>query len=53
MIKDLSYTANISFIPFFNKINGYIEKSNVNKYLTLFPTDESKDKKYEELRNKI
>ena len=32
-----------------NKINGYIEESNGNKYLTLIPTDESKDtlKKYE------
>ena len=38
-----------------NKINGYIEESNGNKYLTLVPTHESKDtlKKDEELWNKI
>ena len=37
-----------------DKINGYIEKSNGKKYLTLVPTDESKDtKKHEELRRKI
>ena len=26
-----------------NKINGYIEEGNGNKYLTLVPTNESKD----------
>ena len=38
-----------------NKINWYIEENNGNKYLTLFPTDESKEvlKKNEELWNKI
>ena len=38
-----------------NKINGYIEESNGNKYLTLVPSEESKDtlKKYEELWSKI
>ena len=38
-----------------NKINGFIEESNGNKYLTLGPTDERRDtlKKYEELRSKI
>ena len=38
-----------------DKINGYIEESNGNKYLTLVPTNELKDiiKKYEELWNKI
>ena len=37
-----------------NEINRYIKESNGNKYLTLVPTDESKDilKKYEELWNK-
>ena len=37
-----------------NKINGCIEESNRNKYLTQVPTDESKNtlKKYEELRSK-
>ena len=37
-----------------SEINGYIEKSNGNKYLTLVLTNESKDtKNYEELWNKI
>ena len=37
-----------------DKINGYIEKSNGKKYLTLVATDESKDtKKHEELKRKI
>ena len=36
-----------------SKINGYIEESNRNKYLTLVLTDETKDalKKYEKLQN--
>ena len=35
----------------FNKMNGYFEENNGNKYLTLGPTNESKEKikKYEEL----
>ena len=37
-----------------SEINGYIEKSNGNKYLTLVLTNEIKDtKSYEELWNKI
>ena len=38
-----------------NKISGYIEESNGNKYSILVPTNECKDtpKKYEELWNKI
>ena len=37
-----------------SEINGYIEKSNGNKYLTLVLTNESNDtKNYEELWNKI
>ena len=54
MIKDLIYLVNpLYFI--INKINGYIEERNKNKYLRLVPTDKSKDmpKKYEELWNKI
>ena len=37
-----------------SKINGYIEESNKNKYLTLVTTEESVDtlKKHEELWNK-
>ena len=39
----------------FDKMNGYFEEINVNKYLTLVPTNESKEKikKYEELWIKI
>ena len=44
-IKNLELCKN-SLNPLYliiNKINGYIEKSNGNKYLTLVPSDESKD----------
>ena len=36
-------------------MNGYFEEININRYLTLVPTNESKKiiKKYEELRSKI
>ena len=58
MVKDLSYPTISSVNPLYliiNKINGYIDKRNGNKYLTLVPTDESKHtpKKYERLWNKI
>ena len=38
-----------------NKVNGYFEEFNGNKYLTLVPTNETKEKtkKYEELWSKI
>ena len=57
-IKDLCYVKINSVNPLYlliDKINGYIGESNGNKYLTLVPTDESKDilKKYEELWTKI
>ena len=57
-VKDLSYAAkNGVKLLYLNikKINGCIEKSDGNKYLTLVPIDESKDtlKKYEELSSKI
>ena len=56
--KDLSNVTINSVNLFYliiNKRNGYIEESNVSRYLTLVPTDESKDtlKKYEELWSKI
>ena len=37
----------------FSKMNGYFEEVNKYKYLTLVPTNESKEiiKKYEELKN--
>ena len=39
----------------FNRINGYFEEINGNRYLTLVPTTESKGKtkKYEEMWIKI
>ena len=46
MGKYLSNVTINSISPFYlniNKINGYIEESNESRYLTLFPTDESKD----------
>ena len=47
-IKDSKYLI-------FNKVNGYFEETNGNKYLTLVPTNESKEKieKYKELLIKI
>ena len=58
MVKDLSCTKINYVIPlylFINKINGYIEESNGNKYFTFGPYDESKDalKNCEELCNKV
>ena len=39
----------------FNRVNGYFEEINKSKYLTLVPTNESKEKikKYKELWSKI
>ena len=57
-IKSLRY-AKINIVKslylLIDKISGYIEESNENKYLTLVPTDESKDilKTHEELWTKI
>ena len=58
MIKDSRYLKINSVNPLyfmFNKMNGYFEENNGNKYLTLVPTNESKEKikKYEELWRKI
>ena len=57
-VKDPSYATINSANPLYfgiNLINGYIEQSNGNKYLTLVPPGESKDtqKRYEELWIKI
>ena len=44
--KDVRYATINSINPLYlniDRINGYIEESNGNKYLTLVPTDESKD----------
>ena len=58
MIKDSKYLKINSVNPLyliFRKVNGYFEEINGNKYLTLVPTNESKEKtkKYKERRNKI
>ena len=58
MIKDSKYIKINSVNPLyliFSKVNGYFEEINGNKYLTLVPTNESKEKikKYEELWSKI
>ena len=47
MIKDLKYVKRFSVNPLyliFNKVNGYFQEVNGNKYLTLVPTNESKEK---------
>ena len=56
IIKDSKYIKMNSVIPLyliFSKMNGYFEEINKYKYLTLVPTNESKEiiKKYEELKN--
>ena len=58
LVKDLSYLktnfVNLLYL-IAHKVNGYIGESNLNKYLTLFPTDKSKDtlKKYKAQWDKI
>ena len=57
-VKVLSYGAIIIVNPLYfiiDKITGCIEEKNENKYLTLVPTDESKDtlNKFEKLRDII
>ena len=52
--KDSKYIKINSINPFyliFSKVNEYFEEINGNKYLTLVPTNKSKEKnlKYEEL----
>ena len=46
------YSVNLLYL-IFNKVNGYFEKINGNKYLTLVPTNESKKMKYGEQWIKI
>ena len=48
------YSVNLLYLIFGN-MNGYFEEINENKYLTLVPTNKSKEKikKYEELWIKI
>ena len=56
-IKDSKYVKIYSVNPLyliFNKVNGYFQEINGNKYLTLVPTNESEEKiKYEEFWSKI
>ena len=57
LIYYIGYLAPNSVKPLYhiiNNKNGYIAESNVSKYLTLVPTDESKDKlkKYREIWSK-
>ena len=57
-IKDSKYIKINSVNPLyliFNKVNGYVEEINGNKYLTLVPANESKEKikNHEELWIKI
>ena len=49
-----SYSVNHLYL-IFGDVNGYFEEISENKYLTLVPTNESKEniKKYEELSTKI
>ena len=44
-----------SFYLIINKVNGYLEEIKKSKYLTLVPSNESKEKnkKYQELWGKI
>ena len=54
-VKDLRYVKINRYVKIIDKINGHFEKVNVNKYLTLVTTTESKEimRKYEELWTKI
>ena len=57
-IKDLKYVKINSVTTLyliFNKVNGYFEEINENKYLMLVPTNENKEqiKKYKEVWSKI
>ena len=57
-IKDLKYVKTNSVSPLyliFSKPNGFFQEINKTKYLTLVPTNESKEenKKYQELWSKI
>ena len=57
-IKDSKYIKISNVNPLYliiNKLNGYFEEINKNKYLKLVPTNKSKEiiQKYEELWSKI
>ena len=50
--KDLKIYSTNPLHLIFNKVNRFFEEINGNKYLTLVPTKESKEKKYGELWSK-
>ena len=54
MIKDLKdikiNNVNLSYLVF-SKMNEYFEEINKNKWLTLAPTNESKEKKLKKMKN--
>ena len=46
-IKDSKFVKTYNVNPLyliFNKVNGYLEEINGNKYLTLVPTNETKER---------
>ena len=53
-IKVLEYvkinTVNLLYL-IFDKVNGYFEEFNRNRYLTLVPTNENKGKKIKNIKN--
>ena len=53
-IKDWKYVKikRVNLLCFiFNRVNGYFEEINGNKYLTLFPTNQSKEKTKSKTKN--
>ena len=53
-IKDSKHVKINSVNPFyliFNKVNEYFEEINEKTYLTLFPNNENKKKKYENMKS--
>ena len=54
MIKDSKKVKinSVNLLYFiFNKVNGYFEEINENKYLTLVPTNEKKEKNQKNMKN--
>ena len=54
MIKDSKKVKinSVNLLYFtFNKVNGYFKEINENKYLTLVPTNEKKEKIFKNMKN--
>ena len=54
MIKDLKYVkinSVNSLYLFFSKANGLFEEINRSRFLTVLPTNESKEKKFKNIKN--